>query len=978
MNVLKNRMRALRGVASATIASLLLLTWSGHLSGQVPKGKIAGKVTDAETKQGLPGANVIIQGTTLGAATGREGEYYILNVPPGTYTLVARMIGYRSVLVRGVTVVVDRTTTIDFTLETTVLEMAPLVVEAARPAVVRDLTATAKVMEAREIETAPVEGLRRVLELDAGVTRNPNGTFSIRGGGAFELQFQINGVEQIASNTGVPGYNLYGEKSNTSWKYDFNPLGVKQMEIISGGFSAEYGNAQSGVVKVVTKEGEATFHGELRVEIRPPGKYHFGPYLYGSETIEWQRWGTFAKWQEWRDKNAPGIPDDSLRTYYYNRWVANHSPGPNNSSNPLGVYDYRKLVYQRYMFGFGGPLGGGDRLRFYVSGEYRSAPLRIPSVERVQTYQNYVLNLSWRIGNADKLKLMGQYQAHHGAVWSGSDDIRWASVIGQYPTWKYCLVLESPKDEITTARTLSWTRVFGPRTFFEITAWHQRERYVERNLPIITATDPRLVPAGPWDEDFRRIVYEFTSLYALDAQTDVWNVSADLTSQVTPRHQLKLGARGQYWDTRYAGESGARINSFVAYSGFAEYYHAYPLYVAAYAQDKMEFQGMVVNAGLRLDAFNMNAPVPVDRFRPFYQGTGQGGGPYVGDVGDPRTRRSKSHLAVSPRFGLSFPVGERTAFRLQYGHFHSMPLFRHALSKNTWQGWRMYGNADLGFKKTVSYEVGLQQSLAGTHRLDVAAYYNDRVNQTVSARVHSPTGSQQEAPQNPYYLTYENNGYGASRGIEVALERVAPGEWKYRLSYAFARTSQGAYGAIDVYENPSDPRSVVERRSANDFLTEEDRTHSFRALLSYTVPGRVWRELLGGERLKDVVLTVIYQARSGSPFTYVTSYDEFTDVVNNRRYPLEAKTDLGLQVRVPLGSLQPLLSVRIENLLNDRWLTPLAGEELRNWVEYGISRDTPPSSSDPNDPQAKIYKLSYFRAYRNAPREIYFTVGLGF
>ncbi|MDZ7411945.1 MAG: TonB-dependent receptor, partial [candidate division KSB1 bacterium] len=311
-------------------------------------------------------------------------------------------------------------------------------------------------------------------------------------------------------------------------------------------------------------------------------------------------------------------------------------------------------------------------------------------------------------------------------------------------------------------------------------------------------------------------------------------------------------------------------------------------------------------------------------------------------------------------------------------HFHSMPLFRHALSKNTWQGWRMYGNADLGFKKTVSYEVGLQQSLAGTHRLDVAAYYNDRVNQTVSARVHSPTGSQQEAPQNPYYLTYENNGYGASRGIEVALERVAPGEWKYRLSYAFARTSQGAYGAIDVYENPSDPRSVVERRSANDFLTEEDRTHSFRALLSYTVPGRVWRELLGGERLKDVVLTVIYQARSGSPFTYVTSYDEFTDVVNNRRYPLEAKTDLGLQVRVPLGSLQPLLSVRIENLLNDRWLTPLAGEELRNWVEYGISRDTPPSSSDPNDPQAKIYKLSYFRAYRNAPREIYFTVGLGF
>jgi len=964
--------------ARVVLVLTALIAAVSSVGGQVPKGKIAGRVLDADTKEGLPGANVVVEGTTLGAATNARGEYYILNVPPGTYTLAARMIGYRTTLVRHVVVIVDRTTNVDFILHTTVLEMSPLVVEATRPAVVRDLTATAKVMEAREIETAPIEGLRRALELDAGVTRNPNGTFSIRGGGAFEVQFQINGVEQIASNTGVPGYNLYGEKSNTSWKYDFTRLGVKQLEIISGGFSAEYGNAQSGVVKVVTKEGEERFHGEFRVELRPPGKYHFGPYLYGPETVEWQRWGSFAKWQEWRDENAPGISDDSLRTYYYERWIANHSPGSGNASNPLGVYDYRKLVYQRYLFGFGGPLGGGDRLRFHISGEYRRAPCRIPSVERVQVYQNYAVNVSWRIGAADKLRLMGQYQGHHGAVWSGSEDIRWASVIGQYPTWKYCLVLESPKDEITTTQTLSWTHVFSPRTFLEVAAWHQRERYIERNLPIITSTNPWLVPAGPWDEDFRRIVYEFTSLYALDALTDVWNASLDLTSQVTTRHQLKMGAKGQYWDTRYSGESGARINAFVAYSGFAEYYHAYPFSVSAYLQDKMEFQGLVVNAGLRVDAFNMNAPVPVDRFRPFYQGTGQGGGPYIGDVGDPRTRRAKSHLALSPRFGLSFPVGEKTAFRLQYGHFHSIPLFRHTLSKNTWQGWRMYGNADLGFKKTISYEVGVQQSVGGTHRLDVAAYYNDRVNQTVTARVHSPTGSQQESPQNPYYLTYENNGYGASRGIEIALERVAPGDWKYRFSYSFARTSQGAYGAVDIYEDPNDPRSVVERRSANDFLTEEDRTHSFRALASYVVPSTFWKKVFGCEPVRDLTVSLIYQARSGSPFTYVTNYDEFTDVVNNRRYPLEARTDMALSLRVPVGSLRPLLSVRIDNLFNNRWLTPLAGEELRNWVEYGIGRDTPPLTDDRNDPQAKIYKLNYFRAYRNSPREVYFTLGLGF
>ncbi|MBU4445569.1 MAG: TonB-dependent receptor [Candidatus Marinimicrobia bacterium] len=948
---------------------------------QVPKGKIAGRVINTKTQEPLIGANIIIDGSTLGAAADRFGEYFVLNVPPGIYNITARMMGYRSMTVQQVVVVVDRTVNVNFSLLPTAIEMEPVSVVAKRPPVIKDLTSTANLIEARDIEAAPIEGLRQVLELNAGLTRNPNGTISIRGGPAFDIKFQINGVEQITSNTGIPGFNLFGEKSNTSWKYDFNPIGIKQLEVVSGGFSAEYGNAQSGIVKVVTKEGTDEFHGEFRAEVRPPGKYHFGPYIYGNETIEWQNWGTFDKWQNWRNDNSPDITDDSLRTYYYDKWIANHSPGPGNTSNLLGVYDYKKLIYKRYLFGLGGPLGYGNKLRFYFSGEYRDKPLRIPSAERSQKYQNYNLNVTYNFTDADKFRLMLQYQGHHGSVWAGSDDIRWASRLGQSPIRKYYIVLDSPKDEVTTTQSFSWTHIRSANTFFELMLWRQRERCIQSNLPVINPDDPWFVPANSkyWDEGFYREPWAFTTLSALDARTDVYNASFDITSQVTSRHQLKGGVKGQYWDALYNGESGARINAFVSYSGFAEYYHAYPFSLSAYIQDKIEFEGIVTNIGLRLDGYNLNMDVPVDRFRPFYQGTGMGGGPYVGDVGNPETKSTKTHVTLSPRFGMSFPVGEQTAFRIQYGHFYSMPIFRHTLSRTTWQGWYMYGNPDMGPKKTISYEVGVQRSLGYTHRLDMVAYFNDRVNQPVSVRVRSASGSQQVAPQNPYYVSYENNSYGASRGIEISLNKVDPGFWNYSLSYSFSRTSQGSYGAIDIYEDPDDPRSSVERRSANDFIIEQDRTHSFRSLVSYRISKETWENITGFSPFEDITLSLIYTAKTGTPFTYVTNYDEFTDIVNNRRYPLEARTDFNLSTYISLFDKRLLLSMRIMNLFNNKWLTPMSSQEqLKNWVEQGITRNTPPATGDSNDPQANIYKLWYYQTYRNIPREIYFTIGYNF
>jgi len=79
-------------------------------------GKIVGRVVDAEAGEPLVGVNVLVEGTTLGAATDANGEYFIINVPPGTYRVKAMMIGYGTVIKDGVRVIIDHTTQVDFDL----------------------------------------------------------------------------------------------------------------------------------------------------------------------------------------------------------------------------------------------------------------------------------------------------------------------------------------------------------------------------------------------------------------------------------------------------------------------------------------------------------------------------------------------------------------------------------------------------------------------------------------------------------------------------------------------------------------------------------------------------------------------------------------------------------------------------------------------------------------------------------------------
>ncbi len=973
--------------------------------------KLVGNVTDGATKEPLIGVNVIIVGTNIGTVTDVNGRYSILNISPGRYHVKASMLGYATVLQQNVDIFIDRTTTADFQLSDATIELNQVIVVATKPQVIRDRTATATTIESSQINSAPIEGLRGAMDLYAGFQKSASGEYSVRGSGSYELNFQINGVDQVTSNTSAPG-EFGADKANNSWKFDVNPLGVQQMELITGGFSAEYGNAQAGVVKVAMKEGAPKLTGEFRVEYRPPGQYHYGQYLYDHSNYEWQKWGTLDKWMANRDniaqelgfipngrydyllKNKTGADTalynqivDSEIAWAYQTWVKNHEPG---DDNVLGVYDYRKFAYQRYMFGFGGPLGGDPNLlKFYFSGEYKRNPTRLPSPEKVQTMQNYILSVTYQPIQNNKIKLMGSYQNFLGGLWDGSDDIRWSGLNGSppNPSRKYDINFDPVRSEQTIAQSINWVHTINAQSFLDIMVAHQQERYELPYiyLPSYSQIVDRLDSAGDvngsvlrngtwWESKYFTVLERVSTNWYQDSRTETYSFKTDYANQVTQTNLLKTGIAAHYYDMRNTGVYGSyQANSYVARNGFAEYYRAYPIDVAAYVQDKMEYSGMIANIGLRAEVYNFQSRVPKDKFYFLYPGTD---GPTKS--GNPETMDSETKFVFQPRLGVSFPVGVGTALRIQYGHFASMPTFSQALSNMTYQGWNGIGNPDLEPKKTINYEIGLQQAIGDEYRSDFVLYYNDRTSQIGSQTVAAFTGSRQHfvgfTNSNEMlnsYSTYSNNGFGSTIGFEATFETMGIDRWSYRLSYSLSQTTSGNFGANMIY--PDNSRNYSTRNYTGEFLASWDRTHNFRSLVQYRWAAGEGPRIFGADILQNAVASMTYTAQSGTPYTYITDFS-LKDAVYNRRYPIETNVDLNFSKNIVMGSVNIVMGIRVMNLFENKILTPPANSTaLYDWVQRGVT-----IADAGSDPSRVDHIVASYAAYRNIPRQVFFTLGVGF
>ena len=227
-------------------------------------GKISGVVNDAQTGEPLIGANVLIVGTSIGTSTDVEGTYFIINVPAGKYDVQVSMIGYEKVMQRDIIVNSGRTTNVDFKVKSSAIEQEVVIIEHERPDVEREKTSTSEIIRGDDVQQiAGMRDVGDVIGLAADVT---DGHF--RGGRDGEELYTLQGMGIV---------NPYDNSTGLL------PImsAVEEVEVITSGFGAQYGNAQSGVVNITMKEGKSDkWRSHAEVNTRMPGRKYFGGNVF--------------------------------------------------------------------------------------------------------------------------------------------------------------------------------------------------------------------------------------------------------------------------------------------------------------------------------------------------------------------------------------------------------------------------------------------------------------------------------------------------------------------------------------------------------------------------------------------------------------------------------------------------------------------------------------------------------------------------
>jgi len=251
-----------------SVAFLCIILMLAGVATAGTTGKIAGSVRDKNTKQGLPGANVVIEGTSLGAATDPNGEYFILSVPPGLYKVTTSLIGYGRLSQTEVRVRIDQTTPLNFELSEEAIQAGEVTIVAQKPRVELDLTASKQTMTRDEIANTWGKDIREVVADIPGA--NING--GIRGSFGGDVSYRLDGIDlrDVASNTNFSSVNMST---------------IQEVEVLTGGWNAEYGQANGSIVNIVSRKATDRLHAIATYKSRPAGQYHWGRNIYDGNDV---------------------------------------------------------------------------------------------------------------------------------------------------------------------------------------------------------------------------------------------------------------------------------------------------------------------------------------------------------------------------------------------------------------------------------------------------------------------------------------------------------------------------------------------------------------------------------------------------------------------------------------------------------------------------------------------------------------------
>lgn len=775
-------------------------------------GKISGIITDKTSGEALPGANVVLEGTSFGAATDINGHYTILNVPPGLYSLKVLYVGYTTVTIQNIRVYIDQTAKADAMLEMEVIKGEEVVVVAQRTAVKPDVATSVVAVSDREIEELPVINVESIVGLQAGI----KGEFQIRGGLADEALLQVNGVTLRDPRNNSPISNIALSS-------------IKEVSVERGGFNAEYGQVRSGIINVVTKEGSASgYFGTATIRYSPYAPKHFGISPFDRNSM-WLR--SFLDDAVCWTGTANGAWDIYTRKQYpdFKGWNAIsqtllQNDDPNDDLSPLAaqrlfLWESRKrpVIDPDYNIdaGLGGPVPVVGKylgnLRFFGAYRRDREMLLIPVTRDDNLNWDASLRFDSDISNSMKLNVSAltgkEYsQAQNwtqGAYIRTPEEVSGSATGTEGPIWSTGYF--SPVEIGYNSMSARMTHFLNPSTFYEVQVEHVRRKYNVTAAPAWDTTIKQEIVPGYYYADGAPFGYTPEQAYGVMGlqfgghtckQRDFSTVSAttvkaDLTSQVNFYNFVKAGVEFVYNDLDLDYGQIASLTYGKQYEDRVQM-RVFPIRAAVYLQDKLEAKGFIANLGVRVDYSNSNTEwYDVDPYdKRFYTQL------YSSLITFDKAK-TKPQWQISPRLGIAHPVTANSKLFFNYGHFKQMPSYAEAFRLGRQSNRKMthFGNPDLILAKTISYELGYDHALFNDYLIQVAAFYRDITNEQNQTTYISPVGVN--------YDKITSNNYRDIRGFELTFRKTRGQYWTAFGNYTYQVSTRGHFGTSTLYQDPS-------------------------------------------------------------------------------------------------------------------------------------------------------------------------------
>lgn len=958
-----------RVITYMVILSVSLSVVSSRSFAQPPNvGILKGHITDRLTKDGLPSVNIIVKGTYYGASTDIDGNFLIQKVNPGVYVVEIRLLGYKVVQYPAVKITEGETSTLDIQLEETSLTLGQEVtVVGAKPLFDIEQTSSSRTSNSKELTAAAVQNVQDVVALQVGVVKSDD-QIHIRGGRSYETAYIVDGI------------SVQDPLAGTGFGVQLPPGAIKEAEVITGGYNAEYGQATSGVVNLTTKEGQETYTGSLTHK-----QDHYGL----------------------NDNTRSNFNSD-----IYNFSLGGPEPITSYILPALGLEIPGKITfftnadvnltdgYTRWVETIG-PDGLPTEWEIKAPGGLKSSLIDQSwlSPRRSNNWSSFS-KLTWKITPTIKLSYAATYSV---AINQNSQSIQTTlEYVEPQPGYQY-LFQNIPDNANTFAQiniqhSLILTHTVSTKTFYEFrlskyTA-HLRadangqswENYIEAKD---IATFP-LIYKNPNSDTV--IVVPGDGFYDLGSPS-IWRdqfateytARLDVTSNFDEKNKFKSGIETRFQDMQMIDIYQPWVRP-LGYDN--DIYSVKAALGAIYAQDNLTYGGMILNFGLRFDYWfpgryvddamrndSLSLVSPVIRQK------------YFADSYSLFGLRWRGRL--SPRVAIAHPVTDNQTLFFSYGHFSKFPRPQYVCTKLLRSSARSttqtIGNPDLNPETTVAYELGLRNQLSENDVLSVTAYYKDIFDYITPQTIQV----QQARLSSGSYTTYINLDYARSRGLEIEYKKRY-GDWfqgaiSASYSVTTGKSSSAEEALYSIQQGLSE--NVKETYLAWDRPFEGSIVGIFDVKKNEPLFG------FGQGILDDYSIYTRFFYQSGKRYAPQTRLPDdptgrptYTSDPNNL-YGAVGKdivtVDLNINKYFDFSGLRFLLSIEISNLFNRenaQILDPVTGNAYTPKQSDGTWTPTPYSWNDPHYPdlQAPISPYPYNPARYLQPRNIRLGLSIQF